>query len=237
MSENENSLIKREITEEKRQAIRQSQNYMSTKPLLDKYFTNILKIRGKMGWLETAYETFKNNCVDFYKKWTETIEISNLLRGLKTNVSYPTPEHEAMSKMLAFMGLVESVGVALADMLLILLIANGKEVHSRGRLIWHVNTFKELSDVDWEYKESFLLKEGFEIIKPILNLDKRNKIAHLHFKIGTGGEIRESGTGNNVIDIDSEINNFWDGIDTLIVLFEDLGFLKWLESTVSKKPS
>ena len=42
--------------------------------------------------------------------------------------------------------------------------------------------------------------------------------------------------GNNVIQIDQEIAEFWDCIDTLTVMFEDLGFLKWLKDMSDGKP-
>ena len=220
----------RDITKEDRERIRQSDSYKSTKPILDKLITNTLKLTDKIGYLPTAYQIFENNCIDFHKKWLEGVSVANILRGLKTEVAYPTPKHQAMSKMLAFMGLVESLGVTMADMLLILAIANGKEVHTRDRYIRHVRTFKELAKVDWEYKRFFLDNEGFEIINSILNLNMRDNIAHLHFKIAETGEIRDT-TGNNPINIDLEINNFWVAIDTLFILFLDLGLLNWLDET------
>jgi hypothetical protein len=222
--------LMRDITIEDRERIRQSDIYKVTKPLLDKPITNILKLTDKIGWQPTAYQIFESNCVDFHKKWLEGVSVANILRGLKMEVVYPTPKHQAMSKMLAFMGLVESLGVTMSDMLLILAIANGKEVHTRDRYIRHVRTFKELAKVDWEYKRFFLVNEGFEIVNSILNLNIRNRIAHLHFKISENGEIKET-KGNNPIDIDLEINNFWVAIDTLFILFLDLGLLNWLDET------
>lgn len=221
----------REIRIEDMDRIRQSDSYKTTKPLIDMLFTNITKLSTKTGWLQpTPYQRFENNCVFFHKKWLEGVDVANILRGLKIEVAYPTARHQAMSKMLAFMGLVESLGVTMADMLLILLIANGKEVHVRDRYVRHVKTFDELTQIDWEYKRFFLVNEGFEIIKPILNLDKRDKIAHLHFKIAENGEIRGT-KGNETINIDQEINNFWNAIDTLFILFADIGLLKWLDET------
>ncbi len=221
------------IQEYRATMLRQSEDYKRTRPLLDNLLSNILYVSEKKGFLPTPYEIFQDNCVDFYERWLDTSEISSILGDLKRDVQYPTEKHKAMSKMLAFMGLVESLGITMADMLLILVIANGKEVHTRGSYIKHVSSFSELKDVDWDYKSRFLKDEKFEIISKVLNLELRNTIAHLKFSIDDDGVIR--GRGKNIISIDENISNFWDAIDVLTLLFEDLGFLKWLETTNRSK--
>jgi hypothetical protein len=129
-----------------------------------------------------------------------------------------------MSKMLAYLGLVESLGGKMMDMALLLL-----DLHTRGAYAKHVETFEELEDVwDLDYKLKFLDSEGISIFREkIVNKNLRDSIAHLNFRIEDDGTIRDR--GNNEIHVDNEISKFWTGIDTLQIALEDIGFLKWLE--------
>jgi predicted RNA-binding protein len=180
------------------------------------------------------YEIFEKNCRPLFKKWKEAQNISQILRELKTEVVYPNLMLKSMSKMLAYLGLVESLGVKMMDMALLLLIANGEELHTRGAYAKHVKTFEELEDVwDLDYKLKFLDSAEISIFREkIMNKTLRDKIAHLNFKIENDGTIRDQ--GNNEIHIDDEISKFWQGIDILQVALEDLDFLIWLEERSSK---
>jgi hypothetical protein len=59
---------------------------------------------------------------------------------------------KSMTKMLVYLGLVESLGTTFLDMALMLLIANGKEMHTRGPYVKHVTSLKELRKLDLAYK-------------------------------------------------------------------------------------
>jgi hypothetical protein len=179
--------------------------------------------------LPAPHEFFQKNCVDIYEKWKEIAELSNILGDMKRDVKYSTEKHKSIGKMLSFMGLVESLGNALADMLLILFIANGKAVHTRFPYVRHVNSFFELKQLDLDYKLYLLKGENVSVISKILNLDLRNVVADLEFSVDENGIITDH--GNNIIQIDQHIADFWDGVDTLMILFEDLEFPRWLETT------
>lgn len=201
-------------------------------------FYNIVVIRKKIDLtrpLEFAermefhphYADFKQNCQEFKEKWEEAQKVSKILRGLKTRTRYPSLEYESMSKMLVYLGLVESLGVALADIVLILLIANEREVHTRGPLTKHVTKARELEKIDLAYKLDFLEDEGLDLFRKFINRDVRNHIAHLKFTIQDNGEIRKR--DGSPIDIDVNISRFWGGVDILMLVFEDIRLLKWLE--------
>ena len=179
------------LDESRKSFLRNSENYIKTKPLLDNLLNNIFFVQEKTGFSQTPYELFKENCAEVYEKWKETAEISSILGHLKRDVQYPTNKHRAMSKMLAFMGLVESLGVTMADMLLILLIANGKAVHTRGQYIKHISVFSELKQISWNYKLKFLNDENLHIISKILNLKLRDTVAHLKFSVDDDGTSRQ----------------------------------------------
>ena len=216
------------IDETRKTILRNSKLYREARPIISNLLSNILPAREKQGPLPTPHELFQKNCVDIYEKWNELGELSNILGDMKRDVKYSTEKHKSIGNLLSFIGLVESLGNALADMLLILFIANGKVVHARLPYVRHVNSFLELRQVDLDYKLDFLKEENLSVISKILNLDLRNAISELKFSVDENGIIYDR--GNNVIQIDQHITDFWEGVDTLMILLEDLEFPRWVET-------
>lgn len=167
---------------------------------------------------------FEHNKKEISEKWEKALDISEVLRGLKSEVNYASDRNKAMSKMLAYLGLVESIGTAVINIILLALALNGKEVHTRGPYTRHVKTYSELEDLDLGYKMDFLKKEGVEIMGQYIKRDIRNIIGHLKFTIEDNGTIR--GPGNNPIQIDKHIKEFWEGIDIIKRVFVDLDFFR-----------
>lgn len=225
------------IGEEDKERIRQSDEYKKTKAILDFHFTQVTKASSKVGPVlppeyvfGTRYEMLKKNCGDFVERWEEAKRISEILRDMKNLDASATilPKFRAMNKMLVYLGLVESLGVSLADIVLVLLIANEKEVHTESRSSRHVARIKELEDIELGYKMAFLKEEGIEIFSRFINKTTRNKIAHLDFTIDDKGIIT-SGENYEPIKIDECIDDFWKGVRTLELVFEDIGFAEWFE--------
>ena len=207
------------------EALRKSDDYKETKKILDAMITKIIYTMPKydMMRLPSRRLLFDQNCVEFNDKWQEAEKVSRTLRGLKA-ATYPTKKLESMSKMLAYLGLVESLGVALLDMVLLLLIGYGHEVHTRGRHTKHVTSFEELADLSLWFKLTFLKDNNINIAHKIVNLELRNIIAHLKFRVSENGDIKDP--GNNTIQIDDEISRFWSAADTLKLVFEDCRLLQ-----------
>jgi len=211
--------------------IMRSKGYRETEKKLQELFENIMTGPKRGAFFPTPYEAFRKHCKDFYLKWKETQNVSRILRYLKTRVSYPDKRIESMSKMLAYMGLIESLGVILIDMVLILLIANKREVHTRRPFIKHVATFDELANLDLKDKLDFLGTEGIHLFNEFINRDVRNDIAHLKFSISDSGEIQKrTRRGPKSINIDDEISKFWEGVDAIENIFKEIGLLGFVES-------
>jgi hypothetical protein len=217
------------IDETRKQFLRNSKLYGQTRSVISNKLSNILYGHEKQGSLQTPHEFFQKNCVEIYEKWKLLAELSNILGDTKRDVKYSTEKHKSIGKMLWFNGLVESLGNTLADMLLMLFIANGKVIHARLPYVRHVDSFFELKQLDLEYKLYLLKEENVSVMPKILNLDFRNVIADLKFSVDENGIVIDQ--GNNVIQIDQLMADFWDGVDTLMILFEDLEFPRWLETT------
>jgi len=228
------------LSEARKKELRQSRDYKKTRRILSYLFDNITELKTKIGptlppeyVFHTKYQIFKKNCREMWRKWKEAQRISRILRGLKSQVEYPNNELKSMSQMLAYLGLVESLGVTMMDLALLFLIANGKELHTKSYPTKHVETLEELEKVwDHGYKLNFLDSSGVTIFKEkIIDKEIRDIIAHLKFTIEKNtGEIRDR--GNNTIDIKEKRLDFWEGIDILNLVLEDIGFLEWLEQKV-----
>ena len=207
------------------EALRKRDDYKETRKILEPIITKVVYVMPKYDTMRLPSRRllFDQNCVEFNEKWQEAEKVSQILKDLKA-ATYPTRELESMSKMLAYLGLVESLGVTLLDMVLLLLIGYGREVHTRGPYTKHVTSFEELADIDLKFKLKFLKDNDINITQKIVNPDLRNIIAHLKFKVSENGDIRDP--GNNRIQIDDEISRFWSATDTLKLVFEDCGLLQ-----------
>ena len=213
-----------EISETRKSELRQSEDYKKTKEILGKLYDNVTNLQSEMGFLSARYKIFWKNSNELEDKWDDAEEVSIILRRLKGEVQYPNERLKSMSKMLAYLGLVESLGTTLMDVALLLFIANGTEVHTRG-LVRHVTKLEELKDVDTGYKLKMLHDEGLDIFQKLFNQDIRNVIAHLKFKIDDDGNIRQ--TDNSPIHIDEKISDFWYAVDVFNLVLQDIGFLRF----------
>lgn len=157
--------------------------------------------------------------------WKKSRETSDTLKDLKVArvLQELSPKAKSMSKLLVYLGLVESIGTTLIDLVLMLLIANGEEMHiTRGPGIKHVSTPKELRKLDLAYKLYFLESHQLGYFAKLIDRNLRNDIAHLKFEIEENGAIRDS--NKNVRNIDDVISNFWARVYTIISFFDDFKF-------------
>jgi hypothetical protein len=89
--------------------------------------------------------------------------------------------------LFAYLGFVESLGNTLIDMIAMLIIANGIDLHmecyDRTPRIRHVKSMVDLRKVPLSTKLNFLRDNGIKEIHSIIDNKLRNDIAHLNFKI------------------------------------------------------
>jgi hypothetical protein len=177
-----------------------------------------------------ATDILWDNKNDLLATWNRSVETSEALKDMKAQdalIILP-PKARALSKLFAYLGLVESLGVTLMDMSLILLIANGKEVHIRkDKGIMHVSTLKELRKLDLIYKLGFLTANKLEFIAGMVNRPLRNDIAHLKFSIGEEGEVK--GSNGQVVNVDDVLREFWKRVGEIIAIFDHIQFLHFIE--------
>jgi len=207
-----------------------SDEYKKTERILRDLFGSVYQLKPKGVSLPTAHELAEENCRDLLEKFEEAEKMSGILRDLKTEqiVGQLPPESRSMIKMLVYLGLVESLGATLADIVLMLLIVNGEDVHTKGPFTRHIRSFKELRDVELGYKLELLKQANLRIFQKILGREIRNNVAHLKFRIGKDGVIQ--GLGGNPIPIDDAIDEFWRSVTRIMIILEGIGFMKWIRS-------
>jgi hypothetical protein len=175
-----------------------------------------------------SFELFWDNKDDLLVSWNKSKETSEALKDMKAQdaLNVLPSKSKALTKLFAYLGLVESLGVTLMDMALILLIANGKEMHMRGKGIRHVSTLKELRRLDLVYKLEFLGANKLGFVAGVVDRHLRNDIAHLKFTIDEKGEVKDS--GGNTVNIDEVLTNFWKKVEEIIQIFDHIGFLPFI---------
>jgi hypothetical protein len=204
---------------------RESEDYKNTKEKLEKLLQNISGDTPRYEYHSTRPDLFWRNH-EIEDRWDEAERISNILRRMKGEVAYPDNKVKSMSKMLAYLGLVESLGSTLMDIALLLLIANGLDVHARRGTLRHVTKLDELKNVETGDKLQILKTEGLEIFRKIFNAELRNIVAHLKFTIGENGEIVNK-RNNQPVNIDGAISDFWFAVDVFSTALTDAGFLRF----------
>lgn len=82
------------------------------------------------------------------------------------------------------LGMVESVGNIMTDMLVMLIVANGKKFEHRRKNIVSINDLEDENNyISLGRKLKFLEENGLRNFVSILDSDFRNAIAHLNFEV------------------------------------------------------
>ena len=164
---------------------------------------------------------------DAWKKAQETFEALKDMKSVSAlHDLLPVPR--AYAKLFAYLGLIEGLGVTLIDITLLLLIANGKDMHFRkGGGVMHVSRLKDVHKLNLSHKLEFLDAHKLGFVSKIVNRNLRNMIAHLGFTITEDGTIR--GSDNKEINVDTEIEAFWNRVEEIIATFDERGLLRFIE--------
>jgi hypothetical protein len=222
------------LTDGERSVLRQTEEYKKTKEIINRLSLIIERRWDYANVYPPPWLPLEEMLPKVLDKLKESREISSILRGEKSRTDYGNDRLKSLSKTFEYLALVESLGVSFADLVLMLAIALGSHLHTRGGYTKHVSSFEELEELTLYHKLDFLVKElGLSIFNIMINRETRNIIAHLEFKIESDGKIlRRNG---KQIPIDNEICNFWKGVDILELVFEDLRLWVRLEQLAQEK--
>jgi len=192
-----------------RTLLRQDDEYIKTKERIER-ISLVLSVHPDLANIyPPRYLQFEEMWPDAFRKLNESREISSILRAVKSQVDDRNPRLKSMNQMLVA-------------------IASGNDLHTRGSYTKHISSFKELEGLDLNQKLDFLVKVlGLSIFETMIDRNLRNIIAHLKFKIESDGRIIDR--GNNQVLVEEKIRGFWKSVDILELIFEDAHLWERLE--------
>ena len=194
-------------------------DYKKIKAELEPFITRITKIKGKA---TPEYQRFKKNVLEWNERFAKAIRLSGMVNSIQ-RLQIPlwqelktSPENRTLLTVIGlfrYLGLVESVGVTVLDMLVVVLAANRRDlhverVHDVPRIV-HAVDFGDFRHASLHSKLEFLKRNGLEETSKFIDRELRNAIAHLNFKMDSKGKvsIRRNGKWKNV-KIAERINTF-----------------------------
>lgn len=136
------------------------------------------------------YDLFKQAFLDFRKRLRRTVDVMELIG--KGGASVSGPQHslkDTLYNLFAYMGLVESLGNTVVDIVVMLLVANGRDFHIECQhttpRVKHAIRIKDLETerVPLSTKLNFLQENGVKKLASTIDSRLRNIIAHLEFEI------------------------------------------------------
>lgn len=194
-------------------------NYEKIKAELDPFITKITKVTGKT---TPEYIRFKKNILEWNKRFGKAVETAGTVDSIQ-KLQIPlfqeletTPGNRRLLSVVGlyrYLGLVESLGTTVLDLLVILLIANSRNLHVERiydvpRIV-HASSFDDLEYVPLATKIAFLERNDLRETSKFIDRELRNAIAHLNFKIDSQGNISILRKGKwKSVNIYERINNF-----------------------------
>lgn len=140
----------------------------------------------------TGYKIFRENFIAFFSSEHTQMDILEFILGkmsaLKTNLD-AAQEVDDILQMFAYLGIVETVGNSMADIITILLVVNGIDFHIESAhgipRVRHATSIKSLETekVPLTAKLNFLKENGIPTLANLFNSKLRNDIAHSKFVI------------------------------------------------------
>lgn len=168
------------------------------------------------GKSSAQYMQFKKDAGYLYERLLRAEEFAGDIARMKVETA--ETRHSLLIKMFGYLGLVESVGVAMINFSVVLLIVNGYNFHIDSRhaspRVRHATSIKDLEDerVSLGARFGFLEQNGLGFLPEMMGFPSkrkrsrynlRNTVAHLNFRVDENGKIYYKET-NREIDIDSE---------------------------------
>jgi len=189
-----------------------------------------------LGAENIRYKRFKVSLDNWNKRFAKTIRTVGIVESIQ-KLQIPLlrkkrteDEHRLLTVigLFRYLGLVESIGAQLVDLLVLLLVTNGHEfhverIHEVPRIV-HAISLKDLRNAFLGIKVRFLERCGLKKTAKIVDVDLRNSIAHLNFEVNRNGRIsaRSQGEDKKEINIHQKINEFNRRFMMLFLIFNEI---------------
>ena len=160
-------------------------------------------------------------------------------RKLEFNID--EPQLISTIKLFHYLGLIESIGTTIVDMLVLLLVANGHSFHIERSYglprIDHAKSFEDLDSPNSSLgsKIAFLEKNELDFISKFIDRKLRNDIAHLEFNIDKEGKIATNHSDD--VRINEKTLKFIKLYISFVFILFETGFHVFLNSCIKEKES
>lgn len=209
-----------------------SQINKELKPLLRRILNPIDKRRSEIIQL-------KENAKEWYGRFVVAVTIGGKVSSLQKLITKKEdPQIVSTLKLFQYLGLVESIGTTIVDMLVLLLIADGKHFHVERShelpRIVHAKNFKDLDSPNSSLSEklNFLDNNRLKSTSKICDRILRNDIAHLNFDIDKQGKI--STKHCKELDVDKKLNHFDKSFMGFVHVLTNTGFVDFLNRAIKE---
>jgi hypothetical protein len=181
----------------------------------------------------------KENAKEWYRRFIRAYQISGKVVSIqKLILTTEEPQIVSTLKLFQYLGFVESIGTNVIDMLVLLLITDGKHFHVEKSYglprIVHAKNFKDLDSPNSSLSEklSFLKNNGLERTSKICDRTLRNDIAHLNFDIDKQGKI--STRHCKELDVDEKLKRFHMSYIVFLHILKKTGFIDFLNRAIKE---
>lgn len=177
--------------------------------------------------LETSnikYIHFQKCISEWLKRFDNFLPTTGIIETLQKLTQEPKISTEddkeakrigALISLFSYLGFVESIGVSILDVAILLLVANDYDFHverehETPRII-HAKTLSDLGNVSLGAKINFLERCNLKNTAKLIDKDLRNSVAHLKFKINDNGTVsaRSKKRNKKQINIHEKIEFFY----------------------------
>jgi hypothetical protein len=191
-----------------------------------------------------TYNQFRKNFREWNQRFHKTLELSETVESMQQPQTYlmrqisackdSTDKAEkltivAVMNLFRYLALVESIGVSILDILVLLLVANDHDFHVERAHdlphIVHATDFRDLDNCNLADKIAYLERNGLKKTSSFINRKLRNDIAHIDFHISKEGKTSTKSYSRGV-NTNQEINMFNRVFMMITLVLSDSGIYK-----------
>jgi hypothetical protein len=120
----------------------------------------------------------------FQLKWGAMYQMFTVIMGWPENLTATAKHKGIAAELFTYLGLVETLGHTIIDIVVMLVIANGRDFHIECEYgtprVRHVEEISDLRKVPLTTKLNFLRDNGIKTLPSMIDSKLRNDIAHLN---------------------------------------------------------
>ena len=203
-------------------------------------FRSLVDRTATIGKTSPEYIQFKRDAGRLYNKISRANDFVTLISNIKR--ARTEVKERTLIKLFGYLGLVESIGAAMVDFALIILILNNRTFHIESTKtvppIRHATSVKDFEDenISLGAKLGFLEQNSLGFFARMIKRTLRNRIAHLKFEIDDDGNVfYYKGKRKKNIDIDFQIRELWNTISAFRIFLSESGMFKFMKKATLKE--